>query len=208
MIVGVVRNTVADAFGESFKPIVYFSYRDRPAARGEIHVRAVSGAETLLAAAVEHVVRELDPALPVYDVRTMTEHVEKNLFLQRIPARMFVVLGPLLLLLAGVGIYAVVWYAVSDGPLKSPCALPSARRVDGSCRRSQAIRSESSPPAPLPAGCSRPASLSILCREASPYRCSAACPRRCSLLPARPAGSRRSARRASLPQRRFASCDR
>ena len=34
------------------------------------------------------------PTLPVYDVRTLTDHVEKNLFLRRIPARMFVVLGP------------------------------------------------------------------------------------------------------------------
>jgi len=45
--------------------------------------------------------------------RTLSEHVEKNLFLRRIPARMFVVLGPLLLVLAAIGIYAVVSYAVA-----------------------------------------------------------------------------------------------
>ena len=44
----------------------------------------------------------------------MTEHVDKNLFLRKIPARMFVVLGPLLLALAAIGIYAVVAYAVSQ----------------------------------------------------------------------------------------------
>jgi len=38
----------------------------------------------------------------------MNEHVEKNAFLRRIPARMFAVLGPLLLALAAIGIYAVV----------------------------------------------------------------------------------------------------
>jgi ABC-type antimicrobial peptide transport system permease subunit len=67
----------------------------------------------LLTPGVRRVVRELDPAIPIYDVRTMTEHVEKNLFLRRIPARMFFVLGPLLLLLAAIGIYAVVAYAVA-----------------------------------------------------------------------------------------------
>jgi ABC-type antimicrobial peptide transport system permease subunit len=66
-----------------------------------------------LSSEVEHAVRELDPLLPVYDVRTLSEHVEKNLFLRRIPARMFVVLGPLLLVLAAIGIYAVVSYAVA-----------------------------------------------------------------------------------------------
>ena len=72
-----------------------------------------SGSETLLAPEVQRIVRELDPTLPVYDVRTLVEHVDKNLFLRKIPARMFVVLGPLLLVLAAIGIYAVVAYTVS-----------------------------------------------------------------------------------------------
>ena len=114
MISGVVRTTVSESFGEPPTPVIYFSYRDRPLAQGEIHVRTRPGAEPLLAPQVERVVRELDPTLPVYDVRTLTEHVEKNLFLRRIPARMFVVLGPLLLVLAAIGIYASVDYAVSQ----------------------------------------------------------------------------------------------
>ena len=105
---------MSEAFGEAPTPVIYLSYRDRPAARGEIHLRTRAGAETLLAPDVERVVRELDPTLPLYDVRTLAEHIEKNLFLRRIPARMFVVLGPALLLLAAIGIYAVVAYAVSQ----------------------------------------------------------------------------------------------
>ena len=62
---------------------------------------------------MRRVVRELDPELPVYNVRTLTDHVEANLIFRRIPARMFAVLGPLLLLLAAIGIYAVVAYAVT-----------------------------------------------------------------------------------------------
>jgi hypothetical protein len=113
-IAGVVRNSLSESFGEPPTPVIYLSYRDRPAARGEIHLRARVGAETLLAPEVERVVRDIDPALPVYDVRTLVEHVEKNLFLRRIPARMFVVLGPALLVLAAIGIYAVVAYTVSQ----------------------------------------------------------------------------------------------
>ena len=114
VITGVVKNSLYDSFGEPATPIMYFSYRDRPSGQGEIHLRTRAGAEMLLASEVRRVVRELEPTLPVYDVRTMTEHVEKNLFLRRIPARMFVILGPMLLGLAAIGIYAVVAYAVAQ----------------------------------------------------------------------------------------------
>jgi predicted permease len=113
VIAGVVRNSVNESFGERTSPIIYFSYRDRPSPSGEMHLRTRAGAETLLAPEVERVVRELDPTLPVYDIRTLSDHVEKNLVLRRIPARMFAVLGPALLVLAAIGIYAVVAYAVS-----------------------------------------------------------------------------------------------
>jgi predicted permease len=113
VVAGVVANSLSESFGEAPAPVIYLSYRDRPSARGEIHLRTRAGVEPLLAPQVERAVRELDPALPIYDVRTLTEHVEKNLFLRRIPARMFVVLGPLLLVLAAIGIYASVAYTVS-----------------------------------------------------------------------------------------------
>ena len=113
-IVGVVKTSTYDSFGEKPKPIVYFSYRDRPSVAGEIHVRTRAGSETLITPELQRIVRELDPTLPLYDVRTLVAHVDKNLFLRKIPARMFVVLGPLLLGLAAIGIYAVVAYTVSQ----------------------------------------------------------------------------------------------
>jgi predicted permease len=112
-IIGVARNSVYNAFGEPAQPAVYLSYRDRPASEGEIHLRTRSGRETALASEARAVLRELDPMLPLYDVRTLSQHIERNLYLRRIPARMFVVLGPLLLALAAIGIYAVVSYAVA-----------------------------------------------------------------------------------------------
>jgi len=112
-IIGVARNSVYDAFGEPAQPAVYFSYRDLPADQGEIHLRTRSGNETALTSEARAVLRDLDPMLPLYDVRTFSQHIERNLYLRRIPARMFMVLGPLLLGLAAIGIYAVVSYAVA-----------------------------------------------------------------------------------------------
>jgi predicted permease len=112
-IIGVARNSVYNAFGEPTQPAVYFSYRDRPASEGEIHLRTRSGNETALTSEARALLRDLDPMLPLYDVRTLSQHIERNLYLRRIPARMFAVLGPLLLGLAAIGIYAVVSYAVA-----------------------------------------------------------------------------------------------
>lgn len=113
-VAGIVRDSWYESFGEPPTPIVYLSYRDRPSTQGEIHVRTTVGDPTVLATAIRAAVRSLDQSLPIYNVRTMTQHVETNLALRRIPARMFAVLGPLLLLLAAIGIYGVVAYTVSQ----------------------------------------------------------------------------------------------
>jgi len=111
-IIGVARKAVYNAFDEPAQPAVYFSYRDLPAMQGEIHLRTSSN-EAALTSEARAALRDVDPMLPLYDVRTFSQHIERNLYLRRIPARMFVVLGPLLLGLAAIGIYAVVSYAVA-----------------------------------------------------------------------------------------------
>ena len=113
LIAGVVRNSLYNAFGEPPMPIIYFSYRDRLSPMGDLHVRPKAGTESAMAGDLRRIVRDLDPELPLYDIRTLSDHIEANLIFRRIPARMFSVLGPLLLLLAAIGIYAVVAYAVS-----------------------------------------------------------------------------------------------
>jgi predicted permease len=112
-IIGVARNSAYNALGENPQPAIYFSYRDRPADQGEIHLRTRGGNETALTTEVRALLHDLDPMLAFYDVRTFPQHIERNLYLRRIPARIFAVLGPLLLGLAAVGIYAVVSYAVA-----------------------------------------------------------------------------------------------
>ena len=114
VIVGVARTTVSDAFGEAPAPLILYSLRDRPLAGAEVHVRTPPGGEAAITASVRRVFHELDPTLPVFNVRTLPEHIARNLVLRRVPAQMFAVLGPLLLLLAAVGVYAVVDYSVAQ----------------------------------------------------------------------------------------------
>jgi predicted permease len=111
-ICGVVRTTLSDAFGEPPLPAIYLSYRDAPSRYGEIHIRTREGREIAAAADARRAIRRIDPELPIFDVRTMTEHIESNLLFRRIPARLFAVVGPMLAGLLVVGIYALVAYAV------------------------------------------------------------------------------------------------
>ena len=134
-ITGVVRNSLYDAFGEPPTPIIYFSLsRSAVARRPRSTCAPRPGTETTArrrsasASSASSI-----PTLPVYDIRTLSDHIETNLIFRRIPARMFVVLGPLLLLLAAIGIYAVVAYAVSlrhDGDRR-----PAGARRDGAAGR-------------------------------------------------------------------------
>jgi hypothetical protein len=112
-ICGVVRTSLSDAFGEPPLPAIYLSFRDAPSGYGEIHVRTRKGAEATIVAGLRGAIRQLDPELPLFDVRTMTEHIESNLLFRRIPARLFTVVAPLLAGLVGIGTYALVAYAAS-----------------------------------------------------------------------------------------------
>jgi predicted permease len=112
-IAGVVRDSTYETFGEPPTPAMFFAFRDRPSIMTEIHLRARPGTEVTFAAEIQRAIRELDASLPVYNIRTMAEHVDRNLWLRKIPARMFLIIAPLLLALVSMGIYAVVSYTVA-----------------------------------------------------------------------------------------------
>jgi len=62
----------------------------------------------LSARGLDELLRDLEKAQTA-----MAEHVDRNLWLRKIPARMFLIIAPLLLALVSMGIYAVVSYTVA-----------------------------------------------------------------------------------------------
>lgn len=108
-VVGVVKNAKYNSLTESPQPVFYTVFRDRM--RGEIHLRTSASNASALQA-VRGALSRIDARIVPYDVRTFAEHVEKNLYLRRVPASLFSLLGPFALVLAVIGIYAVVAHAV------------------------------------------------------------------------------------------------
>jgi putative ABC transport system permease protein len=67
-----------------------------------------------LAVAARNVIKTLDPNLPVFDVKTLTEHMRLALFPARVAATVLTGFGLVALTLAAIGIYGVTSYAVSQ----------------------------------------------------------------------------------------------
>ncbi|MGH7552825.1 MAG: ABC transporter permease, partial [Longimicrobiales bacterium] len=72
------------------------------------------GEPAAFASDLRRIVAELDPGVPVYDVRTLREHVALALSQDRMAALLTSLFGALALLLAAVGLYGVVSYFVAQ----------------------------------------------------------------------------------------------
>jgi putative ABC transport system permease protein len=112
-IIGVAADGKYESLGEEPKLAVY-----RPMLRDYITwttlvVRTAGDPRSMLAAIRQEISR-LDPALPLSNIKTLKEHMHIPLFPARVAATVLGSFGLLALVLAGVGVYGVMSYTVSQ----------------------------------------------------------------------------------------------
>jgi predicted permease len=115
-VVGVARNARYVMIGEEPRPFFYAPLAQRHASPVTLHLWT-DGDPVALTPAARDVLRKMDAELPIYNVRTMEEHLNDSAFAVmplRFGAALAGAQGLLGLLLAAMGLYGVVSYVVSQ----------------------------------------------------------------------------------------------
>ncbi len=111
-VVGVASDAKVNSLGEEPTPFLYRSHDQRPSVGMTVVVRTVGNADGFVAKAVA-VARRLDPDVQVIEAKTMNRHLAAMLLPHRLAAWVISAFGALALLLAAIGLFGVVSYAVS-----------------------------------------------------------------------------------------------
>ncbi len=112
-VVGVARNAKYDEATEDPRPFLYLALAQHSQLdRETVIVRAGQGA-TLTLSALTDEIHALDTALPVFDVRPFDAVLRERADKQRGMSALFATFGSLALVLASLGLYGVMSYAVA-----------------------------------------------------------------------------------------------
>ena len=112
-IVGLVKDARAGTMREEQRRFVYVPYAQQGNV-GEMTVYTRTATEPLvLAPRLREIVRRIDPTLPVTSLKTMDAQIRESLFVERLVAALSAAFGLLATLLAAIGLYGVMSYAVS-----------------------------------------------------------------------------------------------
>jgi predicted lysophospholipase L1 biosynthesis ABC-type transport system permease subunit len=113
-VVGVVHDFRHYRLPEPMGPAVYYPYALYPVRQQTIVIRTMRSDPHSLIAELRSAVRAINPRLALYDVQTFDEVVTRSLWRQRLQGNVVSIFGALSLVLACIGLYGVISYAVAE----------------------------------------------------------------------------------------------
>jgi putative ABC transport system permease protein len=113
-VVGVAPDIVQnDRNGQRMDPVVYLPYRQKPIP-GMYFIARTRGAPGSLATTVRNEIHALYPDLPVYGPLTLTAQLRPRYWNRGLYGSLFLIFAAIALLLASIGLYAVIAQSVSQ----------------------------------------------------------------------------------------------
>jgi predicted permease len=113
-IVGLVRNAKYSQVKDSVPPVFYRPWRQDTGAGSLYFYVQSSLPPTQMLGTMRATMKRIDPSVPVEDLKTMTQQVKENVFLDRMISILSSAFALLATLLAGVGLYGVLSYSVAQ----------------------------------------------------------------------------------------------
>ena len=111
-VVGIARDAKVRSLGETPRPFIYRAY-DQAFSSAMTLVAATTGDDQQAVLDVLTLARQMEPELLVMETKTMYRHLAVSLLPHRLSAVIISAFGVIALLLASIGLYGVVSYAVS-----------------------------------------------------------------------------------------------
>jgi len=122
-VVGLLRDEKHDGLDQVAGPAIFLPYAKTALAADKNDARAMQVMTIVLRASadpkwlvepVRTAAQEVDPGVPIYEIKTMTEQIERSLWTRRAYAWLFGGFAVVAIVLAMAGVYGIVSYAVSQ----------------------------------------------------------------------------------------------